>query len=258
MFLPSGFDKAIASEAAALVLQAYEQYTAFKSGQPWSLQGNYQNLAVLSAKPEGLLAVTEPFGFVAQNLTSKALFVAFRGTQSIEDWISDFTARQVQHPWGNVEEGFANLYAQCTASVLNGVRAAQNVAGVYVTGHSLGASLAVLALADLEINRVAWGTKMYTFAGPRVGDIQFAAMFNQSRSGRAWRIVNTEDIVPTLPLATPDLLTVLPHGIWGTFLALKPKLNFEHVGEPVCFTENRGDIPGNHDMTLYQRELDAN
>ena len=49
MHLPPGFDKLIALEAGALVNQAYEQFAKFTQGQPWTLQGDYDNLGVFSA-----------------------------------------------------------------------------------------------------------------------------------------------------------------------------------------------------------------
>ena len=39
MFLPPGFGKAIAVEAADLVLQAYEQYQAFLHSHAWAVKG---------------------------------------------------------------------------------------------------------------------------------------------------------------------------------------------------------------------------
>jgi hypothetical protein len=52
MLFPPGFDQAIALEAGALVNQAYEQYDKFTANQPWNIQGRYEMLGLLSAKPE--------------------------------------------------------------------------------------------------------------------------------------------------------------------------------------------------------------
>jgi triacylglycerol lipase len=71
----------------------------------------------------------------------------------------------------------------------------------------------------------------------------------------AWRIVNSEDIVTTVPLATTQLLV---EGFGSLTLALLLKsistLNYEHVGMPVTFTTHTGSIEGNHGMLQY---LDA-
>jgi hypothetical protein len=257
MFLPPGFDQAIASEAAALVIQAYDQYTAFKNHLPWNLQGNYDTLAKLSAKPEGLLKPVEPFGFVARNKETSNVFVTFRGTESLDDWLSDFTFPQVPHPWGAVEDGFAKIYIQCSASVQVGVKSAGAVPAVYVTGHSLGGGLAVLAAADLAISGIAAANVMYSFAGPRVGNIAFATQFNASIAA-AWRVVNSEDLVPTLPIATPELFPdEHPHTPLGMMLMLAHDLCYEHVGVQVSFTTHKGTIPGNHAMLVYQAAVQA-
>ena len=142
MFLPPGFDRAIAVEAAALVTQAYDQYDKFTQGTSWSLQGNYDTLGVLSAKPEGPLSRVEPFGFVGRNRTSGNVFVTFRGTKSVEDWLSNLSFPQVAHPWGHAEKGFSDLYAQCAAATKAAVQQAPAGSGVFVTGHSLGGALA--------------------------------------------------------------------------------------------------------------------
>ena len=257
MYLPPGFDKSIALEAAALVNQAYDQFEHFLQGTPWSLQGKYDTLGLLAAKPEGLFTRTEPFGFVGRNQTSSNVFVVFRGTKTLDDWLSDFTFPQVAHPWGQAEDGFSDLYAQCSADVQASVQRARAAPNVFVTGHSLGAGLAVLAAADLVNSGVAPGAAMYTFAGPRVGDLSFAAQFNRRVAVR-WRVVNTEDIVTTVPIATPELFPEgHPHSAFGILLMLARKLNYEHVGVPVSFTTHNASIPANHAMQVYIDALNA-
>jgi hypothetical protein len=113
MYLPPLFDKSIAFEAAALVNQAYDQ---LHEGNAWSLQGNYDELGRLFARPEWALA-PEPFGFVARNRTSGLVFVAYRGTETLQDWLCDFTFPQVATSLGNVEKGFSEIYGQTSASV---------------------------------------------------------------------------------------------------------------------------------------------
>jgi len=253
MYLPPAFDKSIALEAGALVKQAYAQY---ERGDAWNLEGDYDELGRLFARPEWKVS-TEAFGFVARNRTSGLVFVVYRGTESPEDWIADFSFPQIAHPPGNAEKGFAALYAQTAASVGAAIPRAGGTPRVIVTGHSLGAALAALAAADLAVSGVAAQTAMYSFAGPRVGDLNFAAGFN-TRVPVAWRIVNTEDIVTTVPLATP----VFSAGLAATnplaFLSrFGQDLNYEHVGNAVVFTNHTGTIMGNHDMDGYLAALSA-
>jgi triacylglycerol lipase len=251
MFLPPGFDKAIALEAATLVIQAYDQYVKFTHGLTWNLIGDYDTRQLLFGRPEGLLAKTEPFGFVAQNKTSRNVFVAFRGTQSLEDWMANLSFPQVSHVWGSAESGFADLYNQCSVDVKAAVQNAGDAPNVFVTGHSLGGALATLATADLVSSGVRPQAAMYNIASPRVGDRAFAAKFNSQVTTR-WRIVNTEDIVTTVPLATPTLAPGShPHSPLGAVLVLANRLDYEHVGEAVTFTTHRGSIVGNHQMPTY-------
>jgi len=250
VFLPPGFDRAIAVEAAALVEQAYDQYDKFAHGANWSLQGNYDTLGLLSAKPEGLLSRTEPFGFVARNRTSGNVFVTFRGTRSIEDWLSNFSFPQAAHPWGQAEKGFKDLYDQCSASTKTAVQQATAGSNVFVTGHSLGGALATLATADLADSGLSPGVGMYNFASPRVGDRTFADRFN-GRVAVRWRIVNTEDIVTTVPIATPELVSSSPHSAFAMFLMLAHHLDYEHVGNAVSFTIHNGSIAANHQLSTY-------
>jgi triacylglycerol lipase len=249
MFLPPGFDRAIVLEAAALVNQAYDQYEKFTHGASWSIQGNYDTLGLLSARPPA--SGEEPFGFVVRNRTSGNVFVTFRGTQSIEDWLSNLSFPQVPHPWGHAEKGFNDLYDQCAAATRAAVRLAPAASSVFVTGHSLGSALATLATADLADSGLSPDVGMYNFASPRVGDRVFADRFN-ARVASRWRIVNTEDIVTSVPIATPELSSSsLPNSPFAMFLMLAHHLDYEHVGNAVTFTTHNGSIIANHQMPTY-------
>lgn len=244
---PAGFKLPLVREAAALVQNAYEQ---FAQGPNWHIKPGYDLLTILHARPEGWFAKDERFGFVAQNQTSGAVFVTFRGTESPEDWVSNITFPQVTHPWGMAEKGFSLLYDQCSAAVKQAVAAA-NPAHLYVTGHSLGAALATLATADLTIANHA--PAMYNFASPRTGNIGFATTFDQ-RVADKWRVANTEDLVTTVPLATLELASVHANELRMIFALathLGNRLTFQHVGVPVPFTTNNGTILDNHKMDTY-------
>jgi hypothetical protein len=140
--------------------------------------------------------------------------------------------------------------------VQNGVKAAAGGGAapkVIVTGHSLGAGLALLATADLA----GAGAVMYSFAGPRVGDPAFATEFNKQVPA-AWRIVNTEDIVTTVPLATASLISAgLPGNAFALLMKSIPQLNYEHCGSMVAFTSQNGSIASNHGMLQYLAALNA-
>jgi predicted lipase len=71
-----------------------------------------------------------------------------------------------------------------------------------VTGHSLGSALSKLfVLENAEKHKFDIAT-LCTFASPRVGNTEFVRVFNQLPID-SWRIVNTDDEVPKLPLHLP-------------------------------------------------------
>jgi hypothetical protein len=69
---------------------------------------------------------------------------------------------------------------------------------IEVTGHSLGAALATLYVAENANAGLVRTPMICTFASPRVGDPTFATKFNQL-GNTSWRVVNELDVVPNLP-----------------------------------------------------------
>ncbi len=67
-------------------------------------------------------------------------------------------------------------------------------APVYITGHSLGGALAIVATQTLACDSVG---ACYTFGGPRVGNIHYAEHIKTP----IYRIVNAADAVPRVPPA---------------------------------------------------------
>lgn len=260
MYLPPDFDKAIAIEAANLLQQSYDQYSYFESRRSWLLQGKYDAPVLLTAKPSGILQGAlehvEQFGFVTRNKDTGVVFVVYRGTQSPGDWMSNIVLPQVLFKdWGMVEQGFSGLYWQTYADMQKGVFQYPREAKVVVTGHSLGGGLSTLAAADLAAN--GRDIHLYNFASPRTCDDKFAAIFNGNPHIKAmWRIVNTEDIVTTLPLATSKVSNGFESiGLLKPVLLLLNKFDYTHVGRAVTFTTQKHTIVDNHKMDTYLEAL---
>lgn len=130
---------------------------------------------------------------------------------------------------------------------------------IHVTGHSLGAALATLcalhAAALCEKMGVHCPIDLYTFASPRVGNPAFAKVCREKLN--AFRIANSEDVVPGIPPATlrvvGEEMKPGPH-VEAVRLALATLTGgvsgdvFEHVGVPVVFTTQLGEISSNHNM----------
>jgi triacylglycerol lipase len=260
MFLPTEFVLADAINCGKLIDQAYTQYQLAlqPAGPSWTIQDGYTWNGTFSAKENAKLL---PFGFVASK--DGVFYIVIRGTQTPLEWFDDASIHPTpfRNGWGNTTTGFLSIHDQIFPTIVKIIEGQPtNIQKLFVTGHSLGAALAKLAAADLIANgSAAVKPTLYTFSGPRVGDAAFAAKFKEQGLA-AWRIFNTEDIVPTLPLSTVE---ANPESILGLFeskieLLLKLILKendfvFQHVDEPVAVTYQRNTIPGNHNLTyLYQ------
>lgn len=155
--------------------------------------------------------------------------VAFRGTveASVEDWLEDFEYKGVRldtfvaanhekdhlfmKPCGScaVHEGFLNAYMSlhdATREWVSASSASLSTAEtpVYITGHSLGASMAALATYDLLSMPGNSIQGVYTFGQPRTGNIYFAqamkSLATTSLTDGFWRVTHWQDIVPHVPM----------------------------------------------------------
>lgn len=158
-----------------------------------------QHLPLLTS----MLKVSPIFGFVATR--PGAVFVSIRGTESPGEWLCDFEAVPTgcQIASGTVHEGFQKVYEVIQQSAMEGVRnVLQSGDQLFVTGHSLGAALAVLFADDAVA--LTKNLQVCTFAGPRIGLGDFVATYNQ-RVPATTRVINRWDIVPNVPVPAPPL-----------------------------------------------------
>ena len=116
-------------------------------------------------------------GYIAIN--EERVLVAFRGTESIPDWLTNFQAVRDPGPWRdtNVHEGFQDAFGAAALKIGEIIGRRRGSQEVWVTGHSLGGALAVLLAATLAESKIRV-TGLYTFAAPRVGNKRFAARLN--------------------------------------------------------------------------------
>lgn len=149
---------------------------------------------------EAFLAV---FGDASQAGACVAV-LAFRGTQlgsaSGTEWLDvavDLAAwkKYSEDGLGAVHAGFVWALEAAWSEILPALTAIEERAiPLYITGHSLGGALAVLAAARWPAARA-----VVTLGCPRVGDADFAAWFHAFRPPH-YRIVRGADVVPWLPL----------------------------------------------------------
>ena len=102
-------------------------------------------------------------------------------------------------------------------------RASNSSLPCLVTGHSLGAALAVLTSPTVDLLTANNDVRMYNFAGPRVGNPAFAGAYSEFVA-QSYRVVNLTDVVPFLP----------PTQIFGW--------DYAHVGEEWSFLNQSGNV----------------
>lgn len=239
------FDKEVAKLAADAVLGMYSMFQQWTPGDPKATVelAGFELTSKISAR---FGDKDEEFAFFALGRSTAVL--AFRGTQTPMEWVANGIFSQVPflHPSsGHVHSGFLAVYQTMRDAVLSNARQRRHV---IVTGHSLGAALALLAAADIAASRVSQAS-MVSFAGPRVGDHAFAGFVRGLRySGLVEdckRFVNVHDLVTMVP---PEMM----------FDPLsKSTIHFKHVDDAVIFSRDLGQgLWANHAMAAYAEALE--
>jgi hypothetical protein len=164
-----------------------------------------------------LFSVGNTQAYVATN--DDHIVVAFRGTESptsidgLKDWLLTDAANMLIQPTGDLgtdfaaagvgarwHEGFMKALADIWNPVVEAVLAERkkNDRPIWVTGHSLGGALALLAAWRFKRKFVPIH-QVYTFGAPMVGNAETATAIDRELSDRVFRYVNDEDPVPKLP-----------------------------------------------------------
>jgi pimeloyl-ACP methyl ester carboxylesterase len=129
--------------------------------------------------------------------------VVFRGTENELDWKTNFRFQFVMLQGGaKVHAGFFLAYLTIRDTLFTTVKklVEKKPRPVYLTGHSLGGALAMMATAELsnhddrELRDCI--AACYTFGSPKVGD----RSFDQLVKVPLYRVTNGVDIVPAVPL----------------------------------------------------------
>jgi len=168
------------------------------------------------------IAVTNPAmlivasAFLVRSQCGRLGILSFRGTEPANaiNWLTDTDV--VEKPFGKglVHQGFfANLEAIWEVIVRTLEKAVRPEDGerrplerLYITGHSLGGGMAVLAAArlilekDSRLGGLLHG--IYTFGQPAVGNAAFADEWAPQFGQRLHRHIYAHDVVPHLPPAS--------------------------------------------------------
>ncbi|HSD38129.1 MAG TPA: lipase family protein [Rhodocyclaceae bacterium] len=136
---------------------------------------------------------------VASN--AKSIVVAFRGSVSDKDWQRDLTlGTSHELGLGEVHRGWTIAVSRGWSQLVGAIQEAGPAdKSLWITGHSLGGAMAVIASARLA-KEMQWKARgVYTFGQPRVGDGEFAGIYEKLLPSRFYRFANQDDIVPCVP-----------------------------------------------------------
>lgn len=143
--------------------------------------------------------------------------------ESLENWIQNLRfAKRTTHPNitnATVHKGFLEAYHSIRNQFIPAIQklAQRGYDKIYITGHSLGGALGILAAIDIHYSLKLKHFEMLTFGQPRIGDLAFAQFVNTTFP-TIHRVTNQNDIVPRLP---PSLV-----------------LNYRHPPREVFFPNN--------------------
>jgi hypothetical protein len=152
--------------------------------------------------------VNDVEGFVGYLPSDKSIFVVFRGSESVRNWITNLSADKTNYTTFpactgcQVHSGFYSATKSVYPDVLKEVqrlRALYPTYAVKTTGHSLGGALA--QLTAMELLNSGYSVSMINFGQPRVGEVNYAK-FSQTKMPSQYRVVHNHDIVPHNPSST--------------------------------------------------------
>jgi len=143
-------------------------------------------------------------GFIGILPSANTIYVAFRGSSSIKNWIDDAEVLKVDY----------KTYPECNSKVHDGFyKSCENVKDyvvntiiplnkqyknpVILTGHSYGAAISQLVAMELQRHDIQ--TIVYNFGQPKVGNAELADCVNTIMGDKLHRVVHDRDMVPHLP-----------------------------------------------------------
>lgn len=174
------------------------------------------------------------------------LWLAFRGTQTKAEWGIDWDMELV--PWSEsqpdvlIHRGFYEAALELLPQITDVLKRVMTPnTQLFISGHSLGASLAIVTTMMLAAGGFP-NLHTYVFAPPRVGNAAFvSAMLASLGKGvmELHAVANVADIIPQVPLSVQPNLTTPASPLLYAQLPL------------LMFQDNWGSWVHNHIMPVY-------
>ncbi|KAI6702321.1 hypothetical protein NL676_011457 [Syzygium grande] len=219
-----------------------------------------------------------------QRMGRRDIVIALRGTSTCLEWAENFRTKLVpmssaDDPDSKVGSGFLSLFktggAHVPSLAESVIEEVQRLLELYkgetlsitITGHSLGAALALL-VADELTTRVAElpSLAVFSFGGPRVGNSAFADRIH-AKNIKVLRIVNDQDLITRVPgvFLSEELERKLKDAVNGALEnGQMPWDSYSHAGTELRldtrkspYLKPNADIACCHDLEAYLHLVDG-
>ena len=175
--------------------------------------------------------------------TTVKVIVSFRGTENLENWIENLDIAKTDHAMSckgcKAHSGFVNMWTAFSNNVIRELRRLRSLypgAKLFITGHSLGAAVALIAGYSLQYDIGFDVAGVYTYGSPRVGNQAFSDFLDgkgrqqQSQQPQQLRSAfGSPQRNATSTLDEADTDSPPPHGPFSPF----PYWRMTHGRDPV-------------------------
>lgn len=164
--------------------------------------------AMLKGKTGGpwFIKCKTAFGFtlVGQGAFKGQVFILFRGTQYLADWLTNLNVLSSRSGGFSqpVHDGFNAAFKTMLPKIQSFINeyTGKGIHSIHCIGHSLGGALATLC-GEWVASNAGIKPYVYTFGSPRVGFEGFAsACVREIGSMRIYRVYHKTDVVPCIPI----------------------------------------------------------
>lgn len=175
-----------------LALASQAVYGSAEDAQSWAKVNLNANKATFVSQADTQVLIAE---------TARELFIIYRGSQQLGDWIANMKIKKVRRPYGRVHRGFLGSFLDVETEVMEALKGARRLGkDIYLAGHSLGGALAVITAAEAQSRFGMIPLKgIYTYGMPRSCDAACAEHMTRTLGPLHYRFVNHRDIVTRIP-----------------------------------------------------------
>ncbi|MBO0759065.1 MAG: lipase family protein [Bradyrhizobiaceae bacterium] len=196
------FDPAVGCKQGNALAMAWMSQLAYETRLPEKIRaiGELWQLGetrIVQQPAKSTLPLSDTRGIITSK--GEALIIAFAGTDPLHllNWVSNFYLGQRNaEAHAGFRDAAAAVWPQIGAAIESCL---QERRLLFVTGHSLGAAIALASVDRAQCEKGLDTAQVFVFGAPRVGRADFVTRYNAAFGLTTYRLVHGKDIVPTVP-----------------------------------------------------------